>query len=458
MPVSSRHRSTSGSAAAVSLLFALGAAACAPSDFDHLMHAVPAGDAGQQPPRDAGSMSTPALDAAMDSGSRVQMDAGMQMVPVVPTRDAGRPESDASVDAGGGNVVMPPEPKHEEDSGTPTPVCPHAKDPTMVQVSPFEAGALVIPPFTADRAGIVSTMVGQRVLWLFTLSGAQMAGWGSRQSLLSSPPHLEEPGPFVPLLPAGTVPDGSEVAIGSVLALNDREAWFFFAATRWFTLENVGLARIGVDQASAQIVRASGELFPQPAVPDGGSAPWRPAFMTGAIAVEETAGNFVYLYACQANPDVMDEQPGGAQANPCRLARVLRAGVAQGASYRYWNGWTWVADVQKASVVIHGVQTELSVSYNNYLSKYLAVHTQVPNSIVLQIADHPWGPWKMLTKFPTMESTAGFRTTLRANEHPELRDACHQVTYVSYVKPWATSQDAGTDLHYETRLMRLQLD
>jgi hypothetical protein len=154
----------------------------------------------------------------------------------------------------------------------------------------------------------------------------------------------------------------------------------------------------------------------------------------------------------------MAEQSGGALAGPCRLARVARANVTEGASYRYWNGWTWVADVQKAVVVIAGVNGEISVSYNNYLGKYLATHTQVPNAIALQIADHPWGPWKMVAKVPTMESTIGFRTTFRAFELPELRDACHQVTYVSYVKPWATSTDAGTDVHYDTRLMRLQLN
>jgi hypothetical protein len=247
--------------------------------------------------------------------------------------------------------------------------------------------------------------------------------------------------------------------MGSAFALNDREALIFFAASRWFATDQPGLARIAVDQPAAQIVRASGTLFPEAVVPDGGTAPWKPNFMTGAFVGDEPDGKYVYVYGCQANPDVMAEQSGGAQASPCRVARVPTANVSAGASYRFWNGKTWGTDAHNASVVITGVISPLSVSYNKYLGKYLAVHTRLLNAVALQIADRPEGPWKLLSKFPTLESTVAYRTTINAVEHAELRDACQQVTYVSYIKPWSSTPDAGAaDLHYETRLVRLQLE
>lgn len=424
------------------------------------MHAVASMDSGDAGSATPDAASQPELDAAASQPSQSpQLDAAAVMTPT-PVADSGKPDQDArtQLDAGGGTVVVEPEPKHEADASMPA-VCPQAQAAKQVKVSAYEAGALVIPSFTANRAGVTSAMVGQRVVWLFNMVDAQMAGWGSVQSLLSSPPHLDEPGPFVPLFPVGTVPDGYQVSIGSALALNDREALIFFASSRWFATGQPGLARIAVDQPAAQIVRAAGALFTEAVVPDGGTAPWQPIFMTGAVAADEPDGTYVYVYGCQADPDVMAEQSGGAQASPCRVARVPSANVSFGASYRFWNGKTWGVDVHKASVVMTGVTSPLSVSYNKYLGKYLAVHTLLVNTVALQIADRPEGPWKLLSKFPTMESTVAFRTTVNAVEHPELRDACQQVTYISYVKPWSSTPDAGiADLHYDTRLVRLQFE
>jgi hypothetical protein len=167
-----------------------------------------------------------------------------------------------------------------------------------------------------------------------------------------------------------------------------------------------------------------------------------------------------YLYACFPNPNVPEELNGGSLASPCRVARVPVRDVAEGTRYHYWNGVDWVADPLQASVVISGLGG-LTVSFNRYLGKFLAVHTSTPNGIVLRWADRPEGTWHMLGRFDTLPGKGIFGTSYQAVEHPALRDACERSLYVTYALEVADdddNDDAGAAAtHPETRLVCVEL-
>jgi hypothetical protein len=300
-----------------------------------------------------------------------------------------------------------------------------------------------------------SASVRDRVLLAFAVPGtAGMSAWGTAQGLLSSPPRVDEQGPFVPLFDASAVPAEREVSLGSAVPDGD-SALVYFAATLGFTVETAGIARLPRNGNRAEVLRAAGALFPAPSGTD--PAPWRPVFVHGALVITEGDIDYVYVYGCQRNPNKPDEADDAVHASPCRLARAPRKDAATGESYRYWSGTAWSADVAQAAVVLDHA-TGLSVSYNAYLAKYLAVNSGSVNTVVLRWADRPEGPWNALGTLNTITATGGWGGTFGAMEVPSLRDACQQVTYVSY----ASTQLAPTvsdpqAFDFSSRFVRVEL-
>lgn len=334
--------------------------------------------------------------------------------------------------------------------------CTHPTDIAQVTLSTSEVGQLAVPAWVEQRTVATSALVGDRVLLVFSVSSAfGMAGWGSTLGLLSSPPHLEEQGPFVPLLESSAVPADRTLSLGSAVSDGD-SALIYFAHAQIFTVEGTGLARLQRNGSRAEVLRAAGALFPAPAGMD--AAPWRPVFATGALAVTDAGVDYVYVYGCQSNPNNADEAQGGAHESPCRLARVPRTDAAFGDSYRYWTGQEWVADVSRAGIVLDHASGTLTVSYNAYLAKYLEVNSGAGNSVVLRWADRPQGPWTVLGEFNTITATGGFGSTFGAIELPSLRDACQRVTYVSYLNTQEVVQaDMTKRVEYSTRFVRVEL-
>jgi hypothetical protein len=354
----------------------------------------------------------------------------------------------AGMGGSGGGAVGGPDPG-------PAP-CTHAADIARVTLSSSEVGELAIPSWVEQRTVAASTFVRDRVLLLFSVPSAfGMSGWGSTQGLLSSPPHLEEQGPFVPLFETNAVPADHGLTMGSAVPDGD-SALIYFVDVQIFVVGGAGLARLQRNGNQAEVLRAAGALFPPPTGTD--PAPWRPAFVTGALAVTEAGVDYVYVYGCQSNPNNADEAQGAAHDAPCRLARVPRMDAAIGNSYRYWTGQGWVADVTRAAIVIDHTAGGLSVSYNAYLAKYLAVSSGFWNAVVMRWADKPQGPWTTIGEFNTITATGGFGSTFGAIELPSLRDACQRVTYLSYGSTREVPLPDGTSgIDYSTRFVRVEL-
>lgn len=363
------------------------------------------------------------------------LDAGPKP-PRVPPPDAG----DAELDAGPGPAEPAP--------------CPVARDLTAVQMRARELGVFPRAASADYWLGMGSAKVGSRVLWLFHRPSDAAAVWGDASDLRAEPPRFDAREAAPSLL--SKMGEGS-LLTGGVVAIGAREALIFFASYEGWLARAAGLARIALDAERAELLHAPGELFGELAQP-GAPGAFNPVFASGAFIDPTSAPALVYVFACQPNPAAMDEQAGGAHPQPCRIARAPAAEAERGASYRYWDGAQWTPERAAAAAVIDRVQSgQLSVSYNRYLASYLAVNSADGSRVLLRHAPRPEGPWLMLAEFVTEPAMGGFGITHSALEHPALREACDNVTYVSYARPVELAGDAGMQTGYETRMVRIEL-
>lgn len=438
-----RSRSWAGAALCIPLVLGPLLTACDPSDFDALTRrpdAATGGSAGRDAEPDGGEAGEAGGDAGREggAGSTASMDAGP---------DAAAPIADAGMDAAteGGDAATDAAP----------PGCPRAADPDAVGIDVTDLGLIEVAG--VDYPGpVLSARVGPHMLWLFNKPG--IAAWGDPEPPPTAP-ELEVPLPILPLLPNGAVPNTATPVLNGAVAVSDDEALIFFGSGVFFNVDDIGLARIAFDGVQAELVHPAGELFPYRQTTGGAPRIWIPLFGTGVFTHEEPDGTYVYVYACNANPDAPDEQPGAVHDGPCRLARVPRELATDGASYRYWNGSSWVSDHRAASIVLDHVPSALTVSFNRYLQKFLAVHSHgLADRILLRWADRPEGPWHELASFDTMKTTAEFPfAIINGTEHPGLRDACAKTLYVSYLLPLLVASPAGEETILEARLVQIDL-
>ncbi|MET9198926.1 DUF4185 domain-containing protein [Gordonia sp. NPDC003585] len=111
-------------------------------------------------------------------------------------------------------------------------------------------------------------------------------------------------------------------------------------------------------------------------------------------------GKFQQNAYTRGRPDNADEKdyiyqfgtPNG-RFGAAFLARFKPEDIAALDRYQYWNGTTWIDDLNAMgeAVVIPAPVTELSVSWSPYLKKYVMLDGD--NEITLRTADHPQGPW-----------------------------------------------------------------
>jgi hypothetical protein len=131
------------------------------------------------------------------------------------------------------------------------------------------------------------------------------------------------------------------------------------------------------------------------------------------------------------------------------------AGADDRSQYTFYDGSAWQADSARAAVLLDK-SASLTVSFNPYLQRYLAVSGGVLSStILLRTADHLEGPWSEPTEIPPdgqavlppLDSKAYNYAMV---EHPELRSSDGRSIVVSYSRP--TTPFAG-----DVRLARITL-
>ncbi len=186
--------------------------------------------------------------------------------------------------------------------------------------------------------------------------------------------------------------------------------------------------------------KAVGMVLAHVARPDEPVSRWRPTLreipwtsyspngemVFGMPLVNE--GGMIYLYGLE-----VDAQAGD------RFLLVARAPVAEledFGAWRFFSDGLWQKDFAKASRLADRVGAELSVSYQPFLKKYVAVYTEggLSQNILMRVAPAPEGPWsapRLVYKTPETGWDKDY-FCYAAKAHPELARASAELI-VSYV-------------------------
>lgn len=157
----------------------------------------------------------------------------------------------------------------------------------------------------------------------------------------------------------------------------------------------------------------------------------KPKFASAVLKDEQN--NLLYLYG------VVQDKVGVQQ---CYLAKVIANKIENFEQYEYLssNSPEWNKDIRKAIPVFSGMPNELSVSYNSYLNKYLAVHSlDLTGKIVGRTSRTPWGPWSEPTTLYEVkverELELPYPILIYAGkEHPSLSVNNGKIIYITYVE------------------------
>jgi len=162
-----------------------------------------------------------------------------------------------------------------------------------------------------------------------------------------------------------------------------------------------------------------------------------PSFGSAALSV----GGTLYVYGCESvNLD-----------KPCKLARVDPAHVVDRSAWSYYAGQErWSSRIEDAVPVVSGNDI-LSVSWNNYLDRFVAVYSApLSRDVMMRTAPAPEGPWsREIQAFAAMPPTGG-GTVYDAQAHPEYDVDGGRTMYVTYSR--ATGPFAS-----EVRLVSIDL-
>jgi hypothetical protein len=175
-------------------------------------------------------------------------------------------------------------------------------------------------------------------------------------------------------------------------------------------------------------------------------------FSTGGFRGSE----YGYLFACEEDTNIADRNDPARY--PCKLARAKLAELEQHDSYRVYDPAQemWLPDLGAGAPVIYGPPGMLSLSFNNYLGRYIAVHSRwFSNEVVVQSAKMPSGPWRQELSFTLPSPSVGVVGS--ALEQPALiePDECAKSIWVSYMAP--TADAGGYPSAADIKLVRVEL-
>jgi hypothetical protein len=139
-------------------------------------------------------------------------------------------------------------------------------------------------------------------------------------------------------------------------------------------------------------------------------------------------------------------------SKPCRLARVVIKNAFSRKSWEYYSDQDkWQNKIGKCKVIFAG-NNIMSVSYNLYLKKLIAIYSRPMSSdVMLRIAQKIEGPWSepvLVFKAKRPESDLGW--VYDALEHPEYAVDNGKTIYITY------SRQTGLQ-NFEMRLVSVQL-
>ena len=130
------------------------------------------------------------------------------------------------------------------------------------------------------------------------------------------------------------------------------------------------------------------------------------------------------------------------------LARVPRGRVADAAAYRYWNGQAWSPDAgaatslwqrpQPADVIgrLASFDNGISIAYNAFLRKYVAVGNVGIDKIGARVADRLEGPWSAPTVWIDCSAIAqpSVPVCYSPYQHPQLSTDGGRTLFLTFTR------------------------
>ena len=149
--------------------------------------------------------------------------------------------------------------------------------------------------------------------------------------------------------------------------------------------------------------------------------------------LKSDSDDWLYLYGVVQDKNAVQQ---------CYLSRVKKHHIENLNEYEYLvsSEPKWSKNVSEAKPVFSGMPNELSVSYNEYLNKYLAVHSlDLTGKIVARVSENPWGPWSEPNELyqveVTREKELPYPILIYAGkEHPEISGKNGKVIYITYIE------------------------
>jgi hypothetical protein len=147
---------------------------------------------------------------------------------------------------------------------------------------------------------------------------------------------------------------------------------------------------------------------------------------TGFGSAAVISNGTLYVYGCHHN-DGRDKS--------CQVARVSPGSVQDKTAWIYYAGsGVWASDENAAVPVFTGLDI-MSVAWNNYLQRYVAVYNQLTTqNVVMRTAPAPEGPWSdELVLFQSLLNSDGSGgNAYDAQAHSEFDAHGGQTIYVTY--------------------------
>lgn len=116
-----------------------------------------------------------------------------------------------------------------------------------------------------------------------------------------------------------------------------------------------------------------------------------------------------------------------------RLARVPAEEIENPNAYEFYERGAWSSSMEEASPVISGY-TEISVAYNDFLGKYVALYGQMSRGATyaaMKTSDHPWGSWEHSDLLFKLDEQ-GILGAVDLHQHPEFSINNGQTMYITY--------------------------
>ena len=152
-----------------------------------------------------------------------------------------------------------------------------------------------------------------------------------------------------------------------------------------------------------------------------------------------------YIFGCELGEDKLTK--------PCNLARVPLADILEKEKWSFFAGnGNWSPNLADSTVIFHG-NDMMSVFFNPYISRYVAIYSEsLGSSAMLRTADRPEGPWSEPIELFTVDAPENFHGWVYDFlAHPELSPDDGRTLYVTYTKKL-------DQMHSEMRLVAIELE